>query len=173
MRGSLVRGLVAATGLMLVGAGAAAQNPPPPGCPGPEYRQFDFWVGEWNVTAPGGAQAGTNSITTELLGCVLHEHWDGAQGGKGESFNIYDATRKVWHQTWVSDRGTLLTLEGTLKGDAMVLEGESIARNGKTVQNRVTWTPRPDGAVRQLWEVSRDGGATWGTVFDGLYVKKK
>ena len=26
-----------------------------------------------------------------------------------------------------------------------------------------------DGSVRQLWEASQDGGATWSVLFDGLY----
>jgi hypothetical protein len=36
------------------------------------------------------------------------------------------------------------------------------------VRQRVTWTPRADGSVRQHWESSRDG-ASWHTDFDGIY----
>ena len=33
------------------GAASQAQQPPPPpaGCSSPESRQFDFWVGRWDV----------------------------------------------------------------------------------------------------------------------------
>jgi hypothetical protein len=29
-----------------------------------------------------------------------------------------------------------------------------------------------DGAVRQLWEVSKDDGGNWSVLFDGLYEKQ-
>jgi hypothetical protein len=38
--------------------------------------------------------------------------------------------------------------------------------------NRITWTPNPDGTVRQHWEQSTDAGATWATIFDGLYAPR-
>jgi hypothetical protein len=41
------------------------------------------------------------------------------------------------------------------------------------VHQRIAWTPRPDGSVRQWWQRSDDGGTTWHTVFDGRYVRAK
>ena len=144
-----------------------------PTCDSPEFRQFDFWVGSWDVTSPDGKPAGTNQITRELKDCVLHEHWQGAGGGKGESFNIYDRASRKWHQTWVADAGEFLLLDGGLEGSNMVLSGRtsSIAQPG-TVLNRITWTPTDRDHVRQLWEASRDGGKTWSVLFDGRYVRK-
>lgn len=53
------------------------------------------------------------------------------------------------------------------------LTAEMPARAGTgIVRHRITFTPRPDGTVRQYWEVSRDGGQTWTGNFDGLYVRK-
>ena len=151
------------------------QTPPAaqklPSCDRPEHRQFDFWVGEWDVTV-SGKPAGTNSITKEMKGCVIHEHWSGGGGLRGESFNIWDRTRKKWHQTWVTDTGNLLVLEGEFVNGAMQMTGESMTAKG-AVTNRVTWTPNPDGSVRQFWESSTDGGNTWQTSFDGLYRRAK
>ena len=42
-------------------------------------HQFDFWIGEWEVTA-GGKPAGMNSIQPILDGCVLQENWKGSGG---------------------------------------------------------------------------------------------
>jgi hypothetical protein len=53
----------------------------------------------------------------------------------------------------------------------MVLEGETSKAGGKPVRHRITFTPNPDGAVRQLWETSDEKGQ-WSTVFDGLYSRK-
>jgi hypothetical protein len=166
---SLLAAVIAASGAQ------AAPAPPPPACTGPEYRQFDFWIGDWDVKNPAGQVVGTNRITRELDGCVLHEHWLGARGVPGESFNVWDANRRVWHQTWVDARGTLLVLEGGLDGGSMVLAGarpDTSAAGGKALE-RITWTPLESGDVRQHWQTSRDGGATWATAFDGRYVKRR
>jgi len=154
----------------------ATSTPPPPrpakACVAPEYRQFDFWIGDWAVTDPKGNPAGKNLITEEQGGCVLHEHWTGAKGGTGESFNIYDGAAKRWHQTWVDSGGTLLLLDGGLVDGRMVLTGKGAGPNGETVTNRISWEKLADGRVRQTWSVSSDGGATWTTSFDGYYAKR-
>jgi hypothetical protein len=140
-------------------------------CDAPAFREFDFWIGDWRVQKPDGTFAGTNHIDQEYGGCVIHEHYVTGHGYSGESLNIYDASRKLWHQSWVDDSGTLLLLEGRLKGKSMVLEGASPGADGKPLQNRITWTPNADGSVRQLWETA-DGKGQWTTVFDGHYTKK-
>ncbi len=153
---------------------AAPPAAPPPACTAPEFRQFDFWLGDWDVFTPDGKPAGTNRVTRELGDCVIHEHWLGAGGSRGESFNAWDARRGVWHQTWVSDRGGVLLLDGGRDGDRMVLTGrmpDSTATNGAAIQ-RITWSPAGPGEVRQLWEQSRDGGTTWGVAFDGRYRRR-
>jgi hypothetical protein len=40
------------------------------------------------------------------------------------------------------------------------------------VHERISWTPQPDGTVRQLWEQSADG-SRWRVVFDGRYVRQR
>jgi hypothetical protein len=88
-------------------------QPPKPSCDSREHRQFDFWLGEWEVTTPDGKPAGRNAITLEMNGCVVHERWSGVGGMKGESFNMWDRVGQRWHQTWVTDRGNLLQLDGS------------------------------------------------------------
>ncbi|HEX9942867.1 MAG TPA: DUF1579 family protein [Thermoanaerobaculia bacterium] len=152
----------------------APAAPPPAPCSAPEHRQFDFWIGEWEVRDPKGELAGTNRIEKILNGCALQENWTGARGDKGTSFNIYDAPAKRWHQTWVSDNGLLLVLDGAFQDGKMVLSGERVPRQGGGLaKHRITWTPVDADHVRQHWEMSRDGGKTWGTVFDGTYTRKK
>ena len=151
-------------------ASVPAQTPAPP-CASPEHHAFDFWIGEWNVHGANGKLAGTNSIKREIGGCVLHERYDTGRGYSGESFNIYDAPRKVWHQTWVDSGGLLLLLEGGLKEGKMILEGQTVSSDAKVTKHRITWTPNADGSVRQHWE-STNGAGLWSTAFDGSYTKK-
>lgn len=166
------------TVLLILPAMAAAQQPddtappPPPPCSDPAYRQFDFWIGEWTVTA-NDQLAGTNTIRPIHGGCALEENWQGAgEGGvSGSSFNIYDMATDHWHQTWVDGHGLLLQLDGGLVDGAMVMRGRRPARDGSgMVTHRISWTPNADGSVRQLWEATRDG-QHWTVVFDGLYTR--
>jgi hypothetical protein len=144
----------------------------PPGCSAPEHRQFDFWIGDWDVTNPAGKPAGHNRIEPILGGCALRETWTGAGGSRGTSYNAWDRQRRRWHQTWVDDGGLVLGLDGGFADGRMVLEGETRDSSGSAVRNRITWQETGPGAVQQLWEMSSDGGKTWRVVFDGRYRKR-
>lgn len=150
---------------------ATGQAAPPAPCASAEHRQFDFWLGDWQVHTPAGKLAGLNRITREYGGCVIHERYATGRGYSGESLNAYDAARKLWHQTWVDDSGLLLTLEGNWNGKSMVLEGMAPDAKGVLTKQRITWTPNADGSVQQLWE-SADEKGQWTVAFDGRYTKK-
>jgi hypothetical protein len=157
----------------LVGLGttmAAAQSSAQ--CSEEKARQFDFRIGEWNVSA-GGKQAGTNSIRPILDGCVLQETWSGNSGSAGSSFNFYNPADGRWEQFWVRRNGTTLHLTGGYADGKVVLQGESRDGEGAAVLNRITWHDNGDGTVRQHWETSRADGDSWSTAFDGLYSKQK
>jgi hypothetical protein len=159
--------MLSAMALALCAAAPAFGGP----CDSPPFRQFDFWVGDWQVHTPDGKFTGTNRIEREYDGCVIHEHYTTEHGYRGESLNSYDAGRKLWHQTWVDNQGTLLLLEGGLRKGSMVLEGRTIAADARRTRHRITWTPNPDGSVRQHWE-STDAAGRWVTVFDGRYTRR-
>jgi hypothetical protein len=159
--------------LALAAASASLATPAlaAPPCETAEHRAFDFWLGEWQVTTPDGKLAGINRIEKEYGGCVLHEHYETGRGYRGESLNMYDAGRKLWHQTWVDSSGTLLLLEGGLRNGSMVLEGQTVGADALVTKHRITWTPGTDGSVRQLWEAT-DAKGRWSIAFDGKYTKK-
>jgi hypothetical protein len=158
---------VATLGLLATGAAPAAE----PGCPDPRARQFDFWVGDWDVyNREGNAVVGHSVVETILDDCVLQEHWEGVSGSTGTSLNFFDPDRQAWRQLWVWREGTTLELAGAFADGRMVLEGPGKADDGTPRRNRISWFDNPDDSVRQLWEVSADGGATWEVVFDGLYL---
>ena len=140
-------------------------------CNTPEHRQFDFWIGQWDVFLPNGQQAGANVIEKKLGDCVLHERWTGASGSNGESFNVYRRDTQQWHQSWVDNSGLLLMIEGAFANGSMALRGMTTGPGGEAVLNRITWTPFTADSVQQLWETSTDTGATWTVAFDGRYVR--
>lgn len=142
-----------------------------PVCSNEGYRQFDFWLGIWQVTDPDGKLVGTNTIEEEYGGCLIRERWEGRGGMTGTSLNTFQPQTRKWHQTWVDNRGGFLLLSGELREGSMVLSGAMPEQDG-IVNHRITWTPLAPERVQQRWEVSRDAGTTWEVVFDGLYTRK-
>ena len=163
--------IAACTMLCLIGGRAAGADAPQPAqpCADAAFHQFDFWLGEWDVMTPGGQRAGHNVIRIAEGGCAIVESWTSASGNTGTSLNFYDRTDRKWHQSWMERGGEALRLSGEFADGHMRLQSSPSGPNGAI--NRITWTPSPDGRVRQYWDVSMDGGKTWKSAFDGTYVK--
>ena len=146
---------------------APAQNP----CTADEYRQFDFWLGDWEVQNPQGQVVGENTITSRLNGCMLTEEWESVRGGQGFSINYYDNVKGTWTQTYRDSTGNIAQwpdLVGGIQDGKMVLESVP----GAEPMARWIWTPVEKDKVRQMAEVSNDGGETWQVVWDSYYVRK-
>ncbi|MBC7843374.1 MAG: tetratricopeptide repeat protein [Gemmatimonadaceae bacterium] len=142
---------------------------------GTEAHQFDFWLGDWVVT-PWGTPAsvpaiGRNTITAQLEHCMLLEEWTAANGSTGKSFNFWDSNRKAWRQVWTAGNGQSLDYEGHFSEHAMRFTGWSLSSNGTRVLQKLTLSRISADTVRQLFEASSDGGATWQSTFDGRYVR--
>ena len=135
-----------------------------------ENRQFDFWLGEWEVDF-GGQPAGSSNVQLLLEGCVLYENWTGVNGYTGKSFNAYNPEKKKWQQFWVDAMGRITLYEGGLQDGRLVYVGENLV-DGKPTLRRMTFTPLGDGRVRQFGEDSTDGGKTWTVQYDLTYARK-
>jgi len=138
------------------------------------FRAFDFWIGDWDVTANNGGQfAGTNSITVIEGGCALLETWKGQSGTSGISTNHYNPNTGKWRQLWLSAGAYSIDYEGGLINGAMAMQGEiHYYGNGNSFPFRGTWTPRDDGTVRQHFEQYNPETQEWATWFDGIYTRK-
>lgn len=151
-------------------AAATAQPAPPPACLTSEYRQFDFWIGTWDVVnTKDGTPAGSSVIEKIYRGCTLRENWS-EPDMSGGSLNTYVATDKQWHQTWTDSQGTWREFVGGLVDGKMVLVWKHPSQKtpGVTVHERMIFTPNPDGTVRQYSDASKDG-TTWVERYDYTY----
>lgn len=137
----------------------------------PDFRQFDFWIGEWDAKNVQGVVVGSSSIQLILGSCVIFENWS-TPVMSGKSFNIYDTNDKKWHQTWVDDKGSFTHYTGNLTDGKMVYLADTII-GGKKTQLRMTFSKLPNGDVRQFGENSTDEGKTWTPGFDLTYSRKK
>lgn len=135
-------------------------------CSGPQYRQFDFWIGDWDAFDVGkpSTVVAHNRVESILGGCVLHEYYRGVDGSEGQSFSIYDVSRNTWHQTWVTNRGKLLVIEGEFRSATMVLGGVDRTVDGRERRVRGIWTPAK-GGIRETAVTSIDEGRTWQSWF--------
>jgi ketosteroid isomerase-like protein len=154
-------------------AGSSAQTSPsarPVACAAPEFHQLDFWAGDWDVfdVENSAAQVARVQVDRILDGCVLREDYQDTEGHRGQSFSIYDAALKAWHQSWVTNRGQLLLLDGNLHGDELLLSATEHTTEGKNKLIRGTWKP-VDGGVRETAVTSIDEGKTWQPWFDLMF----
>lgn len=153
-------------------AEAETKAPASASCVTDSFKQFDFWIGEWNVVDQDGRTAGRNSIIKDHNGCVLIERWTSVKGGTGMSMNHFDPLSQQWKQHWVG-LGLILEMSGGLQSESMVLEGKlQYLAESKVTLLRGTWTPLPDGRVRQHFVESTDEGKTWTDWFDGYYSRR-
>lgn len=136
----------------------------------PEYRQFDFWLGEWDVEQ-NGTKIARSSIQLLLDECVIFENYE-AQGYSGKSLNMWDAQEGRWEQHYTDTAGASTTFSGKLEDGKMVMLSESL-RNGAKVTTRMTYSKEGPDRVRQYLETSLDGGKTWAPSYDGMYVRRK
>jgi ketosteroid isomerase-like protein len=139
-------------------------------CAAPEYRRLDFWVGDWDVFDVGdpGRPVARARVDVILEGCAVREIYEQADGLVGQSFTAYDSSRRLWHQTWVTNRGELLQIEGRFRGESLTLDGPRLSQDGRKEIVRAVWRPQADG-VREIAHTSADGGATWRPLFDIVF----
>ena len=142
-------------------------------CSSEAFHQFDFWLGDWEVQDPKGQVVGHNIVASAQGGCLLTENWVAARGNNtGTSVNFYDARDQKWHQLYfdnTGDRSNWPELVGEFKEGRMVL----LTPPSPSGILRWTWYVLSPDHVRQWAESSTDGGKTWKTIWDSVYVKTK
>ncbi len=139
----------------------------------PEYRQFNFWIGNWNVTTPTGQHAGDSEIDLMNNGCTIIENWYGANGFEGKSFDYFDTTDNNWHQFWINQNAKKTTFEGKLENGNMVFYSYDHVKdkNNPFLRRLIFYNLGPD-KVRQYSEKSTDNGKTWNVEYDLTYLRK-
>ena len=143
-------------------------------CADTTSRSLGFLVGEYGASATfrAGAAAwdstrATVSITRELGGCVLREHFRGTRyGAPYEYLALWSANggaaaplqRAFVH----SQHGLLGVSAGRIVGDSLVLEDSAFVRGRWIHQQVVLWRADPAGTMlRSENRRSEDARASW------------
>ena len=160
------------------GQSGSAAAPRPNPCAAPEQKQLEFWVGEWDLTWPGGKQGeigrGTNRIHRLLDSCVVQENFSGgtAMHLRGISVSIFDTRAGKWKQTWVDNEGGYLDFMGEFKDGQMVLARDVVGPDGTKVIQRMVFKNITANEFDWSWEASKDGGKTWELMWPIHYKRK-
>lgn len=153
-----------------------AQNNQSP-CSSPESSQFDFWLGDWDLTYSDTIHA-TNHIEKIMGGCTVQENFNDPHGNYiGKSWSVYNKNYKIWEQTWVDNKGGYTSVSGGMQGDSMVLKTEektvplNISPTGKII-NRMVYHNITKNAFDWDWESSTDNSKTWKINWHIHYARK-
>lgn len=142
-----------------------------------ENRQFDFWVGDWNVVTTRGAEpAGISHIERTIGDCVIWENWTslGNSGYEGKSYNTYNASLKRWEQFWADNIGGMIHFYGGLKDGVMDFYTDELPQSdGTKLQRHLQFFNLGPDKVRQFSQGSTDSGKTWTVEYDFTYNRKK
>jgi len=154
-------------------ASAQASSTAAKPCGAPEYRQLDFWVGEWRVfQASDNSPVGSSKIEIVMEQCGIKESFDAPQAGAadyvGTSYSSYDRKDGKWHQMYIDNSGSVGLYTGG--PDANDMTFTCPAKAGAT--QKMIYRRQADGSVRQIGTLSTDGGKTWQAGYDYVYRRK-
>lgn len=173
----LALGLTLAFGLVssVAAQNDSAQPEKPEPCLAPEARQFDFWLGAWNLSWESGT--GRNTITYKYGTCVIEENFsadpsdDGSTPLKGTSVSVYSPQLEKWRQTWVDNQGEYLDFVGGFSDGIMTLSREAY-KDGEKFYQRMVWFNISEDSLDWNWERSKDG-AEWKILWKIHYQRRK
>ena len=133
-------------------------------CSGPSFHQFDFWLGTWKISWPGGE--GINRIEKSYNGCVILEHFDATPSLQlvGMSVSTYDRRIGRWRQTWVDNFGNYIVLSGGPEDGKFILTSRP-ARDGSPLLWRKVFEKITGDSFEWSWQKSEDAGETWETLW--------
>lgn len=152
----------------------------PAGCRDQAAREFDFWVGDWNIRqeilqADGSWRTfpAFTSVTSVLDGCALLEHWQGEvlffwngmqepATMKGLSVRSYDPGSGTWSIYWMDTLSPQFGAPyvGTIKdGHGSFFREWDTGQGSRS--GRINFAAAGTDAVNWSLAISSDGGRTW------------
>lgn len=136
-------------------------------CPGPEYRAYDFLLGNWSAAAelavggePAQGHAATLRAVPILGGCAVLDFWetvDATPAFKAFGLRVYSAAEERWLAYHFD---TAERVFRRFEAESGAADGVLMARDGEHLE-RITWSATGTDAPAWRHEVSQNGGAAW------------
>ena len=136
-----------------------------------EARQFDFWLGRWDVNLrirkdgdwPDSSVRAQAEIYSILGGKAVLELWD-SEPIKGFSLRYFDALQDKW-MLWLNwpgkNRAGSSGLSGSFRHGRGDFYSEKPAKDGGTLISRYSFNDITPNSLRWDDAYSEDGGETW------------
>lgn len=163
---------------LFIGYASMAQAPNAQPCSSPKAAEFDFWIGEWDLTWSDSLH-GTNRIEKMFNNCTIHENFsDPKTNYLGQSWSVFNTNYNLWQQTWVDNQGGYIALTGGMVADSMILYTAerkvpaTISPTGK-IKNRMVFFNIKSESFDWSWEASTDSGNTWKPNWIIHYARKR
>lgn len=165
--------------ISILSVGASAQGRLTP-CLAPEYRQFDFWLGDWDVVnrqrRPDGTTWGVTGRATDKVypvagGCGIVEQWrgDAAQGYVvGYSLRAWNPETHAWDLVLLwprPEQPRFATLHGGFRHGRGDFFRSVTGSDGSPMKIRLTFSDVTANSLRWNNGTSRDGGRSWSTTW--------
>ena len=165
-RRDLEQELVNLRSIVLNGAVIARR---PARCSTTEDRQFDFWVGEWDVMGTGHrALVAESTITLADEDCIVLENWRPFSSGPAHSISVYDHANHHWRQYYAGAGVAPTEYTGALDA-AGVLRFDI---DGASPRKRMNYQRIDANTVRQWGEQYDDSARVWTTTWDLTYRRR-
>ncbi|MBA4849283.1 tol-pal system YbgF family protein [Emticicia sp. BO119] len=143
----------------------------------PRARDFDFWIGTWEVynNQYPNHRVGTSVVESVSGDCTILENWYAFNSpGDGKSQNWYNPTTGKWTQMWIgSGGGATQYNDGEYKDGAMRFKYTQTDAQGVVQPGNFVFENLGPDKVRQYQDISSDGGKTFNIMFDFIYIRKK
>jgi hypothetical protein len=144
-------------------------------CEDAAFREFDFWLGDWDVaSAADGVHQGSSHVAKEMGGCVVWENWTSAGGPYfGKSYNTWNVNLKRWEQYWVDNAAGVIFFHGGINNGVMDYWTDDVPQaTGGTLLRHLQFFNLGSDKVRQFSQGSSDGGKTWHVEYDLVYTRR-
>ena len=124
------------------------------------YQMLAAWVGEWTVTNPAGARAGSSRVERSPDGCGLIEHWEGVNPAGTACARDGPARLRSpaqsWRHLWVDATGFTAPLSGKSTAERSSYERRRRSPAGSSGGIAIDacgrrWHHRPDRRAFGRW----------------------
>jgi len=177
-----VRGAIAVLGALVALAAPPARAAAP--CSSAHAREFDFWLGDWEIRQKILRADGSwlelparTSVSSTLDGCALIEHWRGEvqffwegmekpERIEGLSVRSWDAGKQRWSIHWMDTRSP--QFGEPYVGSFRAGRGEffrEFESGGEKRVGRISFSDIGPDSVDWSLAISRDGRKTWQPVW--------
>ncbi len=135
------------------------------------YDQLDGLEGTWRVQDARGRVIGHSTIAAHEKGHLIVENWTGSSGGTSTAIRYFQPETKHWKQTWISDDGDVIELEGRLQDGAISLKGTMGLKLRGAVDCRARLKLIDANRFSHSIECFDRELETWEPLFEGVYFR--